>query len=64
MNKIKSDYVKLSDRFWRNHFMNVLKCWYYEDCTWNIDKWKNYGISEGDRKKIEREFFRQLEKKK
>ena len=64
-NKVNySNYVKPNDKFWKDNFMKVLLCWYFEDCTWNIDKWHSYNISESDKKKIEREFFRLLEKNK
>lgn len=64
MNKPQyKDYVKPNDKFWRDNLMKILKCWYFEDCTWNIDSWSKYGVSDADKKKVEREFFRILNKK-
>ena len=67
MNKSQSNYrnyVKPNDKFWRQNLIKILTCWYYEDCTWNIDNWHGYGISESDKKRIEREFFMELNRKK
>ena len=61
-NKVNySNYTKISDKFWRDNMMKVLKCWYYEQFTWDIDNWHKYGISEADKKKIIKEFERQVE---
>ena len=43
-NKVNySNYTKISDKFWRDNMMKVLKCWYYEQFTWDIDNWHKYG---------------------
>jgi hypothetical protein len=51
-------YNKPSDNYWKNNFMRVLLAMYYNEATWSIDKWHEFGISQSDAKKIEAEFFR------
>lgn len=49
-----------SQTFWRESFMKVLSCLYWEEATWGANEWDKYGVSEADRKRIEQEFDRHL----
>lgn len=57
-NKKYIAYNKPSDNYWKNNFMRVLLAMYYNEATWSMDKWHEFGISQSDAKKIESEFFR------
>lgn len=52
----KTVYQKPNDKFWKDSFMRVLHAMYWEEGTWATDKWKEFGISASDRRKIENEF--------
>lgn len=54
----KQPYTKSSDKYWREQFMKVLECLYWEDGHWNKDLWNFYDISAADKRKIETEFSR------
>ena len=60
-NKKKTE--KLSDRFWKETFMRVLEALYWNEASWSLDTWPQFGISNSDRKKVEKEFERWINKK-
>ena len=57
-NKKTTAKTKLSDRFWKETFMRVLEALYWNEATWSLDVWPQFGISNADRKKVEQEFER------
>lgn len=59
-NRILKKKPKLSQAFWRENFMKVLSCLYWEEATWAANDWTEYGVSDADRKAIEQEFSRYM----
>jgi hypothetical protein len=52
---------------WENTLMKILECWYWQEGTWNSDHWHEYGLSDFDKKAIDKSFesfLKNKEKKK
>jgi hypothetical protein len=45
--------------FWRKKFMQVLEVFHDAELHWNKEFWSEYGITDADRRLIEKEFARQ-----
>jgi hypothetical protein len=45
---------------WRANLMKVLEVLYFEEATWAQSRWADYGITEKDKKLIEKEFEKSL----
>jgi len=45
---------------WRANFMKVLEVLYFEEATWAQSRWADYGITEKDKKLIEKEFEKHM----
>jgi hypothetical protein len=62
MKKFNSDkFKKIKPKVdWRANFMKVLEVLYFEEATWAQSRWADYGITEKDKKLIEKEFEKHM----